>query len=128
MSANPRPLNPAALPLHIFSGPSAPAAGGLDFTPGSLQRLDDVLEEFFPPDFPPLPITVVLLGAYLGEAVIRNLGGGWRQEGGPDNWCVAGIAGRIQAFPIRRMASRLAEGVEASLAFWYETLRKGASR
>jgi hypothetical protein len=94
----------------------------LDFSPASLTRLDDALGKFYEPGHEFLPMMVMEWGAYVGEVVVRNLGGRWHPA---EDWtdCYVEV-GKAMAYPMRRMASRVTEGPESSLAFWYEALEK----
>lgn len=96
----------------------------LDFTPGSLKTLDDAVDKFFEPGGPVIAPTVMTFGAYLGEVVVRNLGGRWRPSESWEDAAVVEIGKVAEVYPMRRMAKRMQEGRENSVEFWYETIAK----
>ncbi len=96
----------------------------LDFTPGSLKVLDDAVDKFFEPGGPVIAPTIMTFGAYLGEVVVRNLGGRWRPSESWEDAAVVDIGQVAEVYPMRRMAKRMQEGPENSVEFWYETIAK----
>ena len=96
----------------------------LDFTPGSLEVMDEAIDRFFEPGSPVIAPTVMSFGAYLGEVVIRNLGGRWRPWASWEDAAVVEIGSVAEVYPMRRMMKRMQEGPENSVKFWYETITK----
>jgi len=96
----------------------------LDYSVESLQRLDQFIAENFE------PVTESVLhgilphqvGCYLGEVVIRNLGGWWDQNGAPQ---IIGILDDMPPFhPIEKSVQRFERGQKHALAWAYHTLAK----
>jgi len=98
----------------------------LDFSPGSLRVLDEAIDRFFRSKEPLVATTVLSFGAYVGEVVIRSLGGRWQPAAAWDDCAVVDIGPIAEMFPMRRVAKRFEEGEEASLAFWYEAAARAA--
>ncbi len=96
----------------------------LDFTPASLKTLDDAVDTFFEPGGPVIAPTIMTFGAYLGEVVIRNLGGRWRPSESWEDAAIVDLGPIAELYPMRRMAKRMQEGRENSVEFWYETVAK----
>lgn len=97
----------------------------LDYGPESLAKVDEAISEYFEAGEEPLPTTVLVLGAYLGEVVRLNLGGEWRLAEDPLESAVS-LAG-AELYPFRRVAKRFMEGPSSSLAAWYEAVARPAS-
>lgn len=98
---------------------------GLDYTVESLQRLDQFITEHFdPPGSKFVGETLPMgIGCYVGEVIIRHIGGEWNPEGKPE---INGI-GPIEAiFPIDKAIKRFTEGREHSLSWYYHTIQKHA--
>jgi hypothetical protein len=98
----------------------------LDYSPQSLEVLDDTLERFFAPDEPLLSTTIISFGAYLGETIIHNLGGRWRPAADWRDCAVVDIGPVAEAFPMRRVMKRVEEGRESSLYAWYAAIERRA--
>jgi hypothetical protein len=98
---------------------------GLDYTVESLQRLDQFIAEHFdPPNSKHVGETLpVGIGCYVGEVIIRNLGGHWNADGQPE----INDIGPVQSiFPIDKAIKRFQNGREDSLAWYYHTIAKHA--
>lgn len=66
---------------------------------------------------------VVGMGCYVGEVIVRTLGGFWNREGRPE----INSVGPIQAiFPIQKVAKRFRNGPTDSLVHYYRTVEKYA--
>ncbi len=97
----------------------------LDYSVESLQRLDQFISEHFEPIGEKnvgetLPTGI---GCYLGEVIVRNLGGYWNKEGKPE---INGL-GQIDAvFPIEKALRRFEGGKQEALAWYYHSLVKQA--
>ncbi len=96
----------------------------LDFTRESLKTLDDAIDRFVDPSSPLIGVMVMSYGAYLGEVVVRTLGGRWRPSSSLDDVAIVEIGRVAEVYPMRRVAKRIQEGSENSLDFWYETIAK----
>jgi hypothetical protein len=97
----------------------------LDYSVESLQRLDQFISENFEPagsktiaDSLPQGI-----GCYLGEVIIRNLGGDWSEEEKPE---VVGISTLEPIQPIDKAHRRFQNGRQDSLSWYYHALAKQA--
>jgi hypothetical protein len=97
----------------------------LDYSVESLQRLDQFIAENFEPagskaiaDSLPQGI-----GCYVGEVIIRNLGGEWSEEDKPE---IVGIAALEPIQPIEKAHRRFQNGRQDSLAWYYHAIAKQA--
>ena len=99
----------------------------LDYSPESIGRLDRfIAREFDPPGSKhvgeSLPIGV---GCYIGEVVIRTLGGFWSKAGLPE----VNAIGQIKAiFPIQKAVKRFKNGAEDSLVSYFDTIARYAHK
>ena len=96
--------------------------GTLDYSEESIPRLDDVIDQAWPkgPGEDTVRYTLPPIAAYVGEVVIRNIGGRWVIE---DHYGVPAIEFRDQvAIPINRVGKRLMEGREWNLTTFYGEL------
>lgn len=95
----------------------------LDYSPQSLTVCDRLVDEGWggqPPHH--LEAAVNLFGAYLGEVIVRALGGRWELT---DRFgvCVVGLRGTdARAMPLLRAARRFLEGPSASFQGYYREL------
>lgn len=97
----------------------------LDYSVESLQRLDHFISENFEP-----PGSKVIaeslpqgIGCYLGEVIIRNLGGDWSEDSKPE---VVGLGIPTTILPIEKAHQRFQNGRQDSLAWYYHSLAKQA--
>jgi len=97
----------------------------LDYSVESLQRLDQFITEHFdPPGSKFVAETLpVGIGCYVGEVIIRHLGGHWNKEGKAE---VNAIGPVDAVFPIDKALKRFTEGREHSLAWYYHSIQKHA--
>jgi hypothetical protein len=95
----------------------------LDYSPASLAACDRLVDEGWGGQLPrQLEAAVNLFGAYLGEVIVRTLGGRWEVD---DRFgvCVVGLRGtEARAMPLLRAARRFLEGPAASFEGYYEEL------
>jgi hypothetical protein len=93
----------------------------LDYSAGSIQSLEDfIASSFDPPGSSYVPESLAVgVGCYVGEVVIRTLGGRWSPDGGAE---VRGIGHVNCTFPIQKAQRRFANGPEDSLSWYYEVL------
>jgi hypothetical protein len=97
----------------------------LDYSVESLQRLDQFISEHFEPPGGKVvgDSLAVGIGCYLGEVIIRHLGGHWNKDGEP---AVEGIGPLETVFPLEKVKSRFRNGKQDSLAWYYHALVKKA--
>src|SRR5690606_16752957 len=87
---------------------------GLDYSIDSLQRLDQFIADHFEPPGEKFAGDTLLIGvgSYVGEVIIRHLGGHWNDEGKPE----INEIGPVQAiFPIEKAQKRFQNGRTDSL-------------
>lgn len=97
----------------------------LDYTVESLQRLEHFISEHFDPPGSKFVAETLLqgIGCYLGEVIIRNLGGHWNPDGKPE----VNHIGPIEAiYPIEKAKLRFEKGKTESLAWAYHSIQKQA--
>ena len=99
----------------------------LDFSPRSVAVLDNAVDMFFDPSETPPPTTIASFGAYVGEVVIRNLGGRWRPSQDWYDCAVVDLGSIAELYPMRRVAKRFEEGSSASLVAWYAAVESSAN-
>jgi hypothetical protein len=97
----------------------------LDYSVESLQRLDQFITENFEQKgskdiAESLPQGV---GCYLGEVIIRNLGGDWSKDDKPE---IVGIGTLEPLQPIEKAHRRFKNGRQDSLAWYYHSVAKQA--
>jgi len=103
----------------------------LDFSPGTLGRLDDLIDSRFGPGSADQNANlIVAMGCYLGEVVIRSHGGGWRADEEFFHSPAVVIEGKLQTrtFPLSRVWRRFEYGIEHSLVAYYGDVRRTLSR
>lgn len=95
----------------------------LDFTYESIQRLEGFIAETF--DTADMPHSGEQfpkgVGAYVGETIIRTMGGQWNPNGEPE---IIGLGALGSTNPVERAMQRFKEGPKASLSWYYQTLRR----
>ncbi len=99
----------------------------LDFSPESIGELEDfIAKNFDPPGSKHVGNSLVAgIGCYLGEVIIRTVGGRWNEQGRAE---INGI-GEVQAvFPIQKVLKRFKNGSVESLPHYYETILKYAKK
>jgi len=99
----------------------------LDYSPKSLDELD----AFITKRFEPLgsrrvgDSLIVGVGCYVGEVIIRTIGGHWGSAGGPE---VDEIGGVQAVFPLQKAVKRFRNGAVDSLSFYYAAIKKHAGK
>ena len=96
---------------------------GLDYSVESLQRLDQFISEHFdPPNAKHVSEALTLrIGCYLGEVLIRHVGGHWNEDGKPE----INEVGPISAiYPIERAKMRFLNGKTEALSWYYHSIAK----
>lgn len=95
----------------------------LDYSPASLEICDRLVDEAWADGGPAKPDAVInLFGAYLGEVILRNLGGRWDVDE-KFGICVAGIGnigGRV--LPLIQAGRRFVQGRDALLSSYYRSV------
>ena len=97
----------------------------LDYTVQSIHVLEQfITEQFDPPGSKyvgeNLPIGA---GCYIGETIIRTVGGHWNTEGKPE---INGPSPIQAIFPIRKAVKRFQNGAAESLVQYYEVVARYA--
>ncbi|HEY9746717.1 MAG TPA: hypothetical protein V6C99_10925 [Oculatellaceae cyanobacterium] len=97
----------------------------LDYSKESLQRLDQFISDNFEPVGSKAIADSLLqgIGCYLGEVIIRNLGGEWDESGKPE---IVGLSTLPPIQPIEKAHQRFQNGRQDSLAWYYHSLAKKA--
>jgi len=97
----------------------------LDYSVESLQRLEQFISEHFDPPGSKFVGETLLrgIGCYVGEVIIRHLGGCWNPEGKPE---VNGIGPVEAIYPIEKAQKRFENGRQESLAWYYHSIAKQA--
>lgn len=101
----------------------------LDYSPESLGPLEDLFGEWFRADVHVKPDYGLGLGAYLGEVVIRNLGGRWKGSSQWSDFAVEDI-GPVEALRVVLTAADYVgtKGGSGSLADWYREVEEHVAR
>ncbi|WP_373533509.1 hypothetical protein [Vampirovibrio sp.] len=97
----------------------------LDYSVESLQRLDQFISEHFDSNSAKDVGETLLLriGSYVGEVIIRHLGGHWNEQGQPE----VNEVGPIDViYPLDKAQKRFENGKEDSLAWYYHSIAKQA--
>ena len=95
----------------------------LDYSNQSLSTLDSFISKKFEPAGSKYvgESLIIGMGCYVGEVIIRNIGGHWSNSGEPE----VNEIGEIKAiYPIQKVAKRFKNGMVDSLAFYYATIQK----
>lgn len=90
-----------------------------DYSEESLALIDDLITIFFKYHKEHYITAAIFIGSYLGETIIKNLGGKWLKD-----FSIKKV-GKIKGFahPITRAKKRLANGTEDSLVRYYRNLK-----
>ncbi len=98
----------------------------LDYSPKSLENLDEFISKRFGPPGSAFvgDALMIGMGCYVGEVIIRNIGGYWSKLGKPEINEVNGIQA---IFPIQKVVKRFRNGSIDSLPFYYATILKYSS-
>lgn len=96
---------------------------GLDYSVESLQRLEGFISEHFePPGDQAVGETLLVgIGSYLGEVIVRHLGGQWDPDGRAE---IHGVGSGEPVFPLERVRRRFENGRQESLVWYYHALVK----
>jgi hypothetical protein len=93
---------------------------GLDYSPASLRLLDRAIDQQWPPGKKPADETIGMMGAYVGEVLVRNLGVAWTSQT-PTKEPGVQVGGGI-AFPLSKVAKRIDIGATHSVFHFYSEL------
>jgi hypothetical protein len=98
---------------------------GLDYSVDSLQRLDQFISEHFePPGSKVVDENLVTqIGCYVGEVMIRQIGGSWAPEDKPE---ITGIGDMEAIRPLEKVRHRFENGRQDSLIWYYHAITKQA--
>jgi hypothetical protein len=100
----------------------------LDFSPASLQRVDELITGFRAEGHTAETMneTICLFGCYLGEVIIQNHGGQWKlaadtayRKVAPADMLVLETPNKAVWNPLGKAFRLLENGMEDSLAFFY---------
>jgi hypothetical protein len=103
----------------------------LDYTARSLQPLDEMITVYFGPgSADDNPHLIVSIGCYVGEVVIRTLGGAWNPDEEFFHSPAVIIPGKLQTrtFPLSRVWRRFEYGTAHSLPDYYNDVCKTLAR
>ncbi|CAG0931393.1 hypothetical protein TFLX_02134 [Thermoflexales bacterium] len=124
--ANPLRFSQEAQTFVSIMHDLAPALS-LDYTAQSIQALEQFIAQTFdPPGSRYVGDSLIIgLGCYVGEVIVRLLGGRWSVEGKPE---INGL-GQIQAvFPLEKVKKRFQNGSEDSLISYWATVERYSRR
>ena len=93
----------------------------LDFSPGSIAELDAMIATEWPPGERPSDQLISTMGAYVGEVLVRSLGGQWTEL--PEAPEPGVRVGEGIAFPISKVHKRVEFGDSHSIAHFVSELR-----
>lgn len=100
---------------------------GLDYSPESLQKVDDIIERFRQGGAKEddNATTLFLFGCYLGEVLVRNCGARWVSANEElrvlDDWPMfVQLPWGTFCNPLRKPYKRLTNGLEDSLPYFYQ--------
>lgn len=97
------------------------ADGGLlDFSLASLEQLDNLISRDVAHEPADPEMLAEVIGAYVGETIVRRLGGTWRDEGGQPRVEL----GDLLLDPLRRAFLRVSEGETRSLARYFRDVQE----
>ncbi|PIR97987.1 MAG: hypothetical protein COT89_01920 [Candidatus Colwellbacteria bacterium CG10_big_fil_rev_8_21_14_0_10_42_22] len=93
----------------------------LDFDEKSILELDNLIQKGWP-DEPPIQIdnVILLIGSFLGEAIIKTLNGEWEET--QQGWGIRVKNATLMVFS--KVKKRLLNGMEDSISFYYTSTKK----
>lgn len=96
----------------------------LDYSEEALVLIDDLVTLFVKVHREHYIKAAVLLGSYLGETIIKNLGGEWQKD------LSIGRIGQLKgaAHPMIRARKRIANGTDDSLVYYYRNIKLTTER
>jgi ABC-type Fe3+-citrate transport system substrate-binding protein len=109
----------------------------LDFSEESLKTLEEILDRyhkelpkglkriFFGPSKDKINQISKIWGAYLGEVIIKHLGGEWKMREGLKNAIALCFDNGIEIYPPAKVNKRLLNGFEDNIWAYYQILKKG---
>lgn len=92
----------------------------LDFDEKSILELDNLIQKAWP-DQPPIQIdnVILLFGSFLGEAIIKTLGGEWINT--EQGWGIK--IGDATLMVFTKVKKRLLNGMEDSISYYYQSTK-----
>ena len=94
----------------------------LNFDEPSILMIDELIHTAWPEEPPALLDNMILLwGSFLGEAIIKTLGGEWIES--TDGWCVQ--IGDLKIMVFNKIKKRFLNGDEDSISYYYQSLKQG---
>lgn len=119
-----------AAEVFVATSSDAGADYVFDFSAASVKQLDRMIARDWPPGEKPSDEVVAVMGAYLGEVLVRTLGGRWTQASPADEPGVLLGEGGL-AFPMSKVRKRVDLGKTHSVGHFYAELHAfvgGSSR
>lgn len=108
----------------------------LDFTAESIKTLDKMIEEGWKTPMGEkeayeFSMSILSLGSYLGETIIKNIGGNWQVDQDENNPVEKMLTAKIinlgkiaEIYPFGKTFKRFTNGKEDSLVFYYSSLKR----
>ncbi len=107
----------------------------LDYSPNSLKSVDEIILKFHKAGKKPEDIqrAIIVLGCYVGEVMIRNLGGKWEmpnEKARAIGFIFMGVKTKKEnfTFPIEKSFKRLINGSEDSVFHLYSVVAANHSK
>ena len=130
----PTPVNVPLLAQSCVDAAKKVSGFELDYTPASLALLQEQIERFRAGGvrLEKVSSTLFCFGCYLGEVLIRNLGGRWVEEEsspmkGLAGWPLVTLMDNGSCWnPIGRVFKRFEEGQSEDILYFYSTVKSGA--
>jgi hypothetical protein len=96
----------------------------LDFSEESVRRLDAVIDDFWPKgtDEDTLSVIVPTMAGYIGEVMIRNIGGKWVDDKKYHQPAIENHGARV--YPISEVGDRFRYGIDQSLGAFYAATKE----
>ncbi|GAA1076646.1 hypothetical protein [Tsukamurella strandjordii] len=123
LPAAPVAANAAELAVVAVDAARSVAGLELDYTPGSLRAVDEVLDGFREPGSDAMAETIFVFGCYVGEVLVRHAGYRWidtPNDGVQFVGPLSVVSGGQYASPINKAFKRVDEGEVDSVAYFYE--------
>lgn len=110
----------------------------LDFSPKSVKHIDKIIDEGWGAPLGErkayeFAMSILTLGSYLGEVIIKHLGGRWQEASQESNPVEKMLQSKIvdlgniaEIYPFGKVFKRFANGKEDSLEFYYKSIARSA--
>lgn len=109
-----------------FVSAAADEGDHYDFEPASARRLDAWVDLFVGdrPGVDRIHSVAFSMGAYVGELIVRNRGGGWTFDHQTEAPCIRLTSGLV-CFPLNKVGKRITIGPEHSIAQFVDVALSG---